>query len=80
MIEKNLGNAERVIRLLLGLFFASWMLTRPDINGIEIFVLVISLALILNGVFSRCYLWYVLDIDTAPGGRSNDCSDTPLTR
>lgn len=74
MIERNIGNVERVVRLFFGVFFGGWMLTRPDINGMEIFVLVISLALILNGVFSRCYLWYVLDINTAEGDRtSRDC-------
>jgi hypothetical protein len=31
---------------------------------VEWFVIVISVALILNGLFSRCYLWYVLDFST----------------
>jgi hypothetical protein len=34
------------------------------LNGIEWFVTVIALFLILNGIFSRCYLWYILDINT----------------
>jgi hypothetical protein len=61
MIDKNLGNAERLVRLGLGLAFAIWMLMQPSMNGIEWMVMVISLALVLNGVFSRCYLWFVIE-------------------
>jgi len=72
MIERNLGYVERIVRLLRGLMLAGWVLSRPDINGIDLFVTVISVALILNGVFSRCYFWYLLDIDTSnsKSGRS----------
>lgn len=65
MIEKNLGNIERLIRLVLGVAFAYWALTRPSLNGIEIFVMVVSLMLILNGVFSRCFFWWMFGINTA---------------
>lgn len=71
MIERNLGNVERVIRLLLGLTFAAWAFSQPVLNGVEWFVTIISLALILNGIFSRCYLWYVLDLNT----HKNDDAD-----
>ena len=64
MIERNLGNIERVVRLFLGLVFAGWALMQPTMNGVEWFVVFVSLALILNGIFSRCYFWYVLDINT----------------
>ena len=68
MIERNLGNVERVTRLLFGLIFATWAFLQPLLNGVEWFVIIISLALILNGIFSRCYLWYILDLNTC----SND--------
>lgn len=64
MIDPNLGNLERILRLGFGIAFAVWALTRPAMHGIEWFVVFISLALILNGVFSRCYLWYIWDINT----------------
>jgi len=64
MIERNLDNVERVVRLLMGMAFAVWALAQPALNGVEWFVIIISIALILNGIFSRCYLWYVLDINT----------------
>jgi hypothetical protein len=65
VIERNLGNLERVSRLFAGLLFGAWSLSQPSLNGVEWFVMIISTFLILNGVFSRCYLWYVLDIDTS---------------
>ncbi len=71
MIERNLGNVERVVRLLLGLLFGAWVLTREGLNPVEWFVMAVSLALILNGVFSRCYLWYILEINTCEQGE--DC-------
>ena len=67
MIERNLGNVERLLRLLAGILFGAWALRQPALNGIEWFVIVISIALMLNGVFSRCYLWYLLEI--------NSCAD-----
>ena len=64
MIERNLGNIERVVRLFLGIAFAAWAFLQPTMNIIEWFVVGISLALILNGIFSRCYVWYMLDINS----------------
>jgi hypothetical protein len=64
MIERNLGNVERVARLILAVGFAGWAFMQPYMNGIEWFVVVISLMLFMNGIFSRCYVWYLLDINT----------------
>tara|TARA_R110002110_G_scaffold415561_2_gene650871 strand:+ start:74912 stop:75148 length:237 start_codon:yes stop_codon:yes gene_type:complete len=77
MIERNLGNLERVIRLFIGLAFGLWVLTQPQLNGVEWFVMLVSLSLVLNGVFSRCYLWYVLDINSCKRG-DEGCSAGPL--
>ena len=72
-IEQNLGNVERVLRLIAGIAFALWAISQPALNGIEWFITAVAIALILNGVFGRCYLWYVLDVNTCdrPDG---DCS------
>ena len=64
MIERNLGNIERLIRFLIGLGFAYWVFTRPYLNAIEWFIMAVSLMLILNGVFSRCFFWWMLGINT----------------
>lgn len=74
MIERNLGNIERVVRLFLGVAFAAWAFLQPTMNVIEWFVIGISLALILNGIFSRCYVWYMLDINSLETRR-----ETPST-
>ena len=74
MIERNLGNIERVVRLLIGLGFGAWALSQYPLNVVEWFITLISLSLILNGIFSRCYLWFLLDIDT-----SKSRSKTPST-
>ena len=64
MIDRNLGNIERVTRLIIGLAFAAWALSQTALHGVEWFVIIISLMLMLNGIFSRCYLWYILELDT----------------
>ncbi|MGK0499862.1 MAG: hypothetical protein ACJAYG_001507 [Oceanicoccus sp.] len=64
MIERNLGNIERSVRLLMSLVFAVWALSQPAMNGIEWFVVFVSMMLMLNGIFSRCYFWYVLELNS----------------
>ncbi|KAA1194312.1 DUF2892 domain-containing protein [Pseudohalioglobus sediminis] len=73
MIDRNLGNAERVIRLLLGIALALWTLNQDKMNGVEWFVAVCSLFLILNGIFSRCYLWYILDLNSHRADEDPEC-------
>ena len=79
MIEKNLGNFERVFRLLAGIALLSWAFSQPALNAIEWFVMLIASFLILNGIFSRCYLWYVLDLNTCKDGDAN-CQADPDCR
>lgn len=65
MIERNIGNAERVVRLAFGLVFAGLALTQPAIDTfVEWLLILFSASLMLNGIFSRCYLWYLLDVNT----------------
>ena len=65
MIERNIGNAERIVRLVFGLLFGGWALMQPAMNQfVEWFVIIVSVSLMLNGIFSRCYLWYLLDVNT----------------
>lgn len=69
MIERNLGNAERIIRLLFGVLLFGWAWQQAAMNAVEWFVVVVAIALVCNGIFSRCYLWYLLDINTRGDGR-----------
>jgi hypothetical protein len=76
MIERNVGNVERVLRLMAGLALLGWACSRSGMTGIDWFVMLISVALIFNGVFQRCYLWFVLDINTHQ--KTMDSTSTPV--
>ena len=71
MIERNLGNVERVVRLIIAAIFMVWATNQHSMNGIEIMVVVIAVLLMLNGLFSRCYFWYFLDLNTADNEKSH---------
>ena len=64
MIDRNLGNLERVIRLLFAIGLVVWTLSRPELALVELFVLAVAVMLIINGIFSRCYFWYIFNINT----------------
>jgi hypothetical protein len=73
MIERNIGNAERIVRFFFGLVFGAWALTQPAVNTFaEWLVIIFSVSLMLNGIFSRCYLWYLLDVNTT--AKSDRCA------
>lgn len=64
MFSPNLGKTERAVRLVLGALLALWVYRRPDPGIGETLAAVASLFLVLNAVFSRCYLWRALGINT----------------
>ncbi len=74
MIAKNLGNAERIVRLLLGVLVAVITAMQPQFGAFEGLTSVIALFLILNGIFGRCYLWHMLEITSC------GCSEAPQER
>jgi hypothetical protein len=76
-IEQNLGNIERVLRLFTGIALAIWAFSQPALNGIEWLITIAAIALMLNGVFGRCYLWYVLDLNTCQ--RADNSCEGPHT-
>ncbi len=78
MIERNIGNAERIARFFFGLLFGGWALMQPGMNSVaEWLVIIFAVSLMLNGIFSRCYLWYLLDINTAAKGEN--CTPSSAT-
>ncbi|MEM6583284.1 MAG: DUF2892 domain-containing protein, partial [Pseudomonadota bacterium] len=62
MIKRNLGNTERAARFVVGVVLLVWAWREPELSALEWGVVIAASALVLNGVFSRCYLWYVLDL------------------
>ena len=64
MIERNLGNIERGIRFSIGMLMLGFLLSRPEVSIVEWFVAIVALMLVLNGIFSRCYVWFLFDLNT----------------
>lgn len=64
MNEQNLGLIERAIRLLLGFVVGTWVVMQPALGAAEWVALVAASFLVLNGIFGRCYLWLLLDLNT----------------
>lgn len=75
MIERNLGNFERIVRLTMGLGLLVWAFIQPELTLTEIFVIAVALMLVFNGLFSRCYVWYVLNLNTS---KTDDPNCAPL--
>ena len=64
MNEQNLGLIERAIRLLLGFGLGIWVYMQPALGMSEWVALLAASFLILNGIFGRCYLWLLFDVNT----------------
>lgn len=71
MIERNLGNIERALRLFFGIGFAIWVFNQPHLNVIDWFVAAAALMLMLNGIFSRCFIWWMLGLNTYKAVETN---------
>lgn len=79
MIEKNLGNIERVVRALMGLGLIVWaVIFQSNMPLVEWFALITATMLLLNGIFSRCFIWYVLDINSCKDSPDNTVCDSRL--
>ncbi len=74
MIARNLGNTERMVRLLLGLLVAAITALQPSFGAFEALTSLIALFLVLNGLFGRCYLWFLLDLSSC------GCNSIPQER
>ncbi|GHD31505.1 YgaP family membrane protein [Halioglobus pacificus] len=70
-IEQNLGNFERVLRLIISVLVGIWALNTPELGMGGWLLVLAGVFLLLNGIFGRCYLWYVLDINTCQDDHGN---------
>ena len=74
MIDRNIGLAERIVRLALGVLLIGWVLTGGKFGAAQAIALVAAFALLWNSIFARCYLWRWLRISTCdPAGE--DCPE-----
>ena len=73
MLERNLGNVERVIRLIFGLGLLFWAYNQVTMNAIDWFVVLVSVMLVLNGIFSRCFIWWMFGLNTYKPASEANC-------
>lgn len=66
MIDPNLGAMERGLRLLLSVLTLAWLAFRPQHDIWSAVAAVAALALALNALYARCYLWTLLGVNTCP--------------
>jgi len=64
MINRNLGTVERGLRLVAAVILTGWLLTRGSHDLLSVVAGVAALALFANAIFSRCYLWALLGINS----------------
>lgn len=71
MIERNLGTPQRIIRFILGAVLFYGVLQRQEFDLAAATVLLCAVALTLNGIFSRCYLWSLLAFNSCRCAEAN---------
>jgi len=74
MIERNIGQTERIIRFVLGVLLVGWVLTGNGFGILQGIALVAAFALFWNSIFARCYLWSWLRINSCDPS-VEDCGD-----
>jgi len=66
MIDRNLGTAERALRLLLALAAIVWLVLREHHDLWSAGAGLAALALTFNALYARCYLWALLGLNSCP--------------
>ena len=79
MIDRNLGIAERVLRLIGAVVLAGWAVTRDSHDILTPIALLAAAAFTMNFFFSRCYLWHVLGINSCEND-GGECAPRPQGR
>lgn len=64
MLERNLGNTERLVRFSIGVAMGTWLLLQAEWSALHWIATAAVAALLLNALTSRCYLWAALNITT----------------
>lgn len=64
MINRNLGTLERTLRLVIAVLLTGWLLARDGHDILSVVAGIAALALFANAIFSRCYLWALLGINS----------------
>lgn len=72
MIERNLGSTERVLRLIGAIILSAWAVFRDSHDILTALALLAATALTMNFLFSRCYLWALLGLNSCDS-RAKSC-------
>jgi len=75
MIDRNIGTAERVLRLLAAVLLLAWVIGEPRFGLLPALALLAAFALLWNSLFARCYLWKWLGLSSCRGSCETGGSD-----
>lgn len=64
-LNKNLGNIDRIVRLLVALIFAALYFTGTVSGTLGIVLLVLGVVFAVTAVFSFCPIYYLFKFSTA---------------
>ena len=64
MIERNVGNVERLLRFTFGVGLIVLLLSQPAVTAVEWFIGALAVMLILNGISARCFIWSWFGVNT----------------
>ncbi len=65
MIERNIGNVERLLRFTFGVGLIVLLLSQPAVTAVEWFIGALAVMLILNGISARCFFWSWFGVNTS---------------
>ena len=69
-MKKNMGNADRVIRLILAAIFAALYFTGTVTGTVGIVLLVLGAVFVLTSLVSFCPLYTIVGLNTCPAKKA----------
>lgn len=70
-MKKNMGNADRVIRIIIAIVFVSLYYTGTLTGLIGITLMVLSAIFVITSFLSFCPIYAVVGIDSCPAKKSS---------
>lgn len=65
-MKKNMGNADRVIRIILALVFAALYFTGTIAGTLGLVLMVLAVVFVLTSFVSFCPLYAIVGLNTCP--------------
>lgn len=69
-MKKNMGNADRVIRIILAIVFASLYLTNTITGTLGLVLMIFSAVFLLTSFVSFCPLYAIVGLNTCPAKKT----------